>query len=232
MPLVVHAQAVDPNLKKDAKNAQQHPGKPAPQVVHAPPTHTQQIHTVQGNSTGVSHAKTFNNVNTTQKVQSNVVQSTNGTQFHKTHSNTANQQAVTQQNVQSGNTHGHSHNAGTVQNQAQFTPQGNRSNHYGGQWVDASVHADWGNSGEHYWHHHHYRWYDGGWIIFNPGYAGGGSIPSAVQQSLSQQGYYNGPIDGDIGPGSSSAIANYQSDHGLTPTGQINDPLLQSLGLE
>jgi len=53
-----------------------------------------------------------------------------------------------------------------------------------------------------------------------------------VQQSLSQQGYYNGPIDGDIGPGSSNAIANYQSDHGLTPTGQINDPLLQSLGLE
>src|ERR1700722_5828280 len=171
MPLAVHAQAVDPNLKKDAKNAQQHPGKPAPQVVH-----TQQIHTPPQ---GTVHNQ-FNNVNTHTT-----------TQFHKTNVNV--NQNVTQ-NVQSGNTHGHSHNGVAVQNQAQFTPQGNRANHYGGQWVDASVHADWGNSGEHYWHHHHYRWYDGGWIIFNPGYAGGGSIPAAVQKSLSQQGYYNGAI--------------------------------------
>jgi len=211
MPLAIHAQTVDPNLKKDAKNAQQHPGKPVPQVVH-----TQQIHTLPPGTVN----NQFNNGNT------------HTTQFHKNNFNGVNQQAVTQQNVQTGNTHGHSHNGPVVQNQAQFTPQGTRGNHYGGQWVDASVHSDWGNSGEHYWHHHHYRWYDGGWIIFNPGYAGGGSIPSAVQQSLSQQGYYNGPIDGDIGPGSSNAIANYQSDHGLTPTGQINDPLLQSLGLE
>lgn len=223
MPLALHAQAVDPNLKKEAKGGQ-HPGKAAPQAVHAQQIHAQahpQVHTPPA---GTVHNQ-FKKTNTTPQAQSNVVH----TQSHKTN---VNQQAVTQQNVQGANTHGHNHNAGAVQNQAQFTPKGNRGNHYGGHWVDANVHADWGNSGEHYWHHHHYRWYDGGWLIIDPGYAGGGSIPSAVQQNLSQQGYYNGPIDGDIGPGTSNAISNYQSDHGLTPTGQINDPLLQSMGLE
>ena len=53
----------------------------------------------------------------------------------------------------------------------------------------------------------------------------------SVQYVLSNQGYYRGPIDGDIGPGTRNAIASYQGDHGLQVTGRINDPLLQSLGL-
>jgi len=137
-------------------------------------------------------------------------------------------QSVTQQAVQGSSHH--------VQNQVQFTPpQGTRGNHYGGRWVGADAHSDWGNSGEHYWHHHHYQWYDGGWLIIDTGYAPvyqGGSIASAVQQRLAEQGYYRGPIDGDIGPGSSRAIANYQGDHGLRVTGHISDGLVESLGLQ
>ncbi len=53
-----------------------------------------------------------------------------------------------------------------------------------------------------------------------------------VQSTLSQQGYYYGPIDGDIGPMSRQAIANYQQDHGLPVSGTIDEPLLGSLGLE
>ena len=54
---------------------------------------------------------------------------------------------------------------------------------------------------------------------------------ASVQKALAQRGYYNGPIDGDMGPGSRSAVARYQADNGMKPTGAINDGLLRSLGL-
>ena len=57
------------------------------------------------------------------------------------------------------------------------------------------------------------------------------SADVAVQRALARQGYYHGPIDGDIGPGSRSAIARYQRDRGLAVTGSINASLLRSLGI-
>ena len=57
------------------------------------------------------------------------------------------------------------------------------------------------------------------------------SLESTVQAVLAQQGYYHGPIDGSVGPTTSRAIANYQSDHRLTPTGTINPALVASMGL-
>jgi hypothetical protein len=53
----------------------------------------------------------------------------------------------------------------------------------------------------------------------------------AVQEELALAGYYDGGIDGVVGPGTRSAIYNYQQDYGLEPTGRIDDQLLQSLGL-
>ena len=38
--------------------------------------------------------------------------------------------------------------------------------------------------------------------------------------------------DGAIGPASQRAISNFQEDHGLRPTGLINDALLGSLGIQ
>ena len=55
--------------------------------------------------------------------------------------------------------------------------------------------------------------------------------PYAVQSALRRRGYYHGSIDGDIGPGTRSAIRTYQSDRGLPVTGQIDGRLLNSLGL-
>jgi hypothetical protein len=55
------------------------------------------------------------------------------------------------------------------------------------------------------------------------------SVEVSVQRALARRGYYRGPIDGDIGPRSRRAIASYQADHGLRPTGRIDSSLLRSL---
>jgi hypothetical protein len=54
-------------------------------------------------------------------------------------------------------------------------------------------------------------------------------VEVAVQVELQRQGYYGGPIDGNIGPATQKAIAKYQSDNDLPATGQINQALLKSL---
>jgi hypothetical protein len=122
------------------------------------------------------------------------------------------------------------------QNQAQFysSQQYNRGNNYGGLWFAADTHRDWDRNGEHRWNRHNYRWYDGGWLIIDGGYSPsitmtGGSTARNVQIRLADQGYYHGPIDGDVGPETRNAIADYQSEHDLRVTGRINDPLLESL---
>jgi His-Xaa-Ser repeat protein HxsA len=57
------------------------------------------------------------------------------------------------------------------------------------------------------------------------------SIEADVQQALKRRGYYDGRVDGDIGPASRAAIRAYQDDRGLRPTGRIDSSLLNSLGL-
>jgi len=118
----------------------------------------------------------------------------------------------------------------------------------------------WDHNKTHSWHHHHYRWYNNAWILVDPGlYAYGGypyysdygdygydyapettalatvsdttSLIDSVQSQLAQAGYYNGLIDGLMGPATRSAISRYQSDNGLAVTGTITQGLLQSLGL-
>jgi hypothetical protein len=114
------------------------------------------------------------------------------------------------------------------------TANGGR-NHY--RYAFAS-HSGWNQNQAYFWHGHHYRWYGNGWFIidpFGPGYGywynGGGSIGVDVQQALNQQGYYNGPVDGIVGPMTSQAISAYQSDHGLPVTGTITPNLLANLGV-
>jgi peptidoglycan hydrolase-like protein with peptidoglycan-binding domain len=52
-----------------------------------------------------------------------------------------------------------------------------------------------------------------------------------VQTVLQQQGYYEGPIDGVVGPGTQAAIAAYQQANGLRVTGTITRGLLVDLGV-
>lgn len=111
-------------------------------------------------------------------------------------------------------------------------------------------HGGWNRNQQYFWHGHHYGWYNNAWYIvdpfpwyagyygpgyYGPGYYGynngGGSVSVAVQTALSQQGYYRGPIDGVVGPGTRAAIAAYQRDNGLPVTGTITPGVLNDLGV-
>src|SRR5438876_7811825 len=52
-----------------------------------------------------------------------------------------------------------------------------------------------------------------------------------VQAALQQQGYYQGEVDGLLGPLTRAAVANFQRDHGLYITSAIDRPTLSSLGM-
>jgi hypothetical protein len=128
-----------------------------------------------------------------------------------------------------------------------FGGNGNHGNKGGGHYQYAfASHGGWNHGQEYSWHGHHYRWINNGWFIIDPfpwvaGYYGpgynspgdynGGPVSVAVQQALSQQGYYNGPVDGIVGPGTSAAISAYQQSNGLRVTGTITRGLLNSLGV-
>lgn len=57
------------------------------------------------------------------------------------------------------------------------------------------------------------------------------SANTLVQADLARLGYYHGPIDGNVDPGSktSRAIALYQRDHRLPVTGAVDGNVIASL---
>jgi len=57
------------------------------------------------------------------------------------------------------------------------------------------------------------------------------SSAAGVQRELARRGYYNGAIDGVVGPQTRAAIRTYQVDRALPVTGRIDTPLLRSLRL-
>ncbi|MEP6937903.1 MAG: peptidoglycan-binding protein [Chthoniobacterales bacterium] len=56
-------------------------------------------------------------------------------------------------------------------------------------------------------------------------------VVSNVQEALQQDGYYDGYIDGELGPQTRVALARYQRDKGLVVTSAIDEPTLASLGM-
>jgi hypothetical protein len=58
-----------------------------------------------------------------------------------------------------------------------------------------------------------------------------GQVIANVQSALQEQGYYNGEVDGLIGPNTRAALRNFQRDNGLPVTAAIDGPTLQALGL-
>src|SRR6266403_1582758 len=52
-----------------------------------------------------------------------------------------------------------------------------------------------------------------------------------VQAELQQMGYYQGEVDGLLGPLTRQALADYQADQGLVATAVIDEPTLESLGM-
>jgi len=52
-----------------------------------------------------------------------------------------------------------------------------------------------------------------------------------VQQSLNDQGYDAGKVDGKWGPQTSAALKKFQGDHNLDATGRIDAQTLTALGI-
>jgi hypothetical protein len=50
-----------------------------------------------------------------------------------------------------------------------------------------------------------------------------------VQEQLNTSGFYDGPIDGTIGPKTKDALKKYQASKGLSVTGEVDDPTRHSL---
>lgn len=57
------------------------------------------------------------------------------------------------------------------------------------------------------------------------------SVTGMVEKMLADAGYYAGPLDGKISQQFREAVARFQTDHNLPPTGVINEALLKNLGL-
>ena len=59
-----------------------------------------------------------------------------------------------------------------------------------------------------------------------------GQIISLVQSKLQQRGYYNAAVDGSFGPVTQQAIMDFQADHGLPMTGEIDQETLNALDFD
>ncbi len=57
------------------------------------------------------------------------------------------------------------------------------------------------------------------------------SIEALAQLRLRELGYYRGSIDGSFCHGSRSALARFQRDHGIRPTGWLDEHTLHALQL-
>jgi peptidoglycan hydrolase-like protein with peptidoglycan-binding domain len=58
-----------------------------------------------------------------------------------------------------------------------------------------------------------------------------GSVAAEAQAELRRRGYYDGAVDGVIGPRTRNAIAAFQDDAGLATTGRLNNSTLSALGI-
>ena len=121
--------------------------------------------------------------------------------------------------------------------------------------VFRNYHRQWHDRG--WWRSHYNRivFVNAGWYYWNAGYwfpawgyAAGAYYPYDgpiygynelapdqvivdVQQQLQRDGYYDGPIDGVLGPMTREAIAAFQADNGLSVTSVIDEPTLATLGI-
>lgn len=117
---------------------------------------------------------------------------------------------------------------------------------YNRQWHDRSwwrSHYDriiFVNNGWYYWNAGY--WFPAwgyapsvSYVYDGPIYAYNGWTPDRVtvdvQEQLARAGYYDGPIDGVLGPMTREAIAAYQADNGLAITSAIDEPTLATLGI-
>jgi hypothetical protein len=81
------------------------------------------------------------------------------------------------------------------------------------------------------WGYDSYAYYPYDGPIYGYGNLAPDQIVVTVQTQLQRDGYYAGPIDGQLGPMTRQAIAAFQADHGLAVTSTVDEPTLSTLGL-
>jgi His-Xaa-Ser repeat protein HxsA len=57
------------------------------------------------------------------------------------------------------------------------------------------------------------------------------NVVMRMQLTLQFEGYYQGTIDGVMGPGTRAAVMAYKRDHGLSGTQIFDTPTLNALGI-
>ena len=62
-------------------------------------------------------------------------------------------------------------------------------------------------------------------------YSSSANLAASVQEELVQKGYNPGAVDGVIGPQTRNAIGQFQSDHRLPVTGDLNPATISAMGL-
>lgn len=77
----------------------------------------------------------------------------------------------------------------------------------------------------------YYRGYSGSYSYYQPRYGYDAATVAAVQRRLGELGYYQGVVDGIIGPQTRAAIAGFESTHGMIVDGVITTRFLDRIGL-
>jgi len=77
----------------------------------------------------------------------------------------------------------------------------------------------------------YYGGYSNAYSYYQPGYAYNSATVAAVQRRLGELGYYHGVVDGIMGPQTRSAIAAFESTHGMIVDGMITTRLLNRMGV-
>jgi hypothetical protein len=91
-------------------------------------------------------------------------------------------------------------------------------------WDNGYCYPAWGyDPGANYY-------YDGPIYASNPDVDLGQEVAN-VQSALQEQGYYQGEIDGILGAQTRAALADFQVAQGLEPTGTIDEPTAEALGV-
>jgi len=113
------------------------------------------------------------------------------------------------------------------------------SGYYGGGWgyPNYGYYSSWpssyyyGGYGSGYYPYSYYGGNPNGYSYYQPGYSSDGSTVAAVQRRLGELGHYHGLVDGVIGPQTQTAIAAFESTHGMVTDGMITTRLLNRIGL-
>lgn len=117
--------------------------------------------------------------------------------------------------------------------------RGNRCRWHNNNWVIIGPWFPWGYGyGYGYYPYASYSYYDDRY--YDDGYYANeyqqseydGEVNfnvSEVQSALARAGYYDGAIDGSLGPATRSALRRYQRDRGLSVTGRIDQSVVEAL---